>query len=994
MEHTSIIVALLFVTYTQSTFTPSPTPVPTPKLLGGGYNYFPESVQTFLSTHETLVPWDFSFSYQPCTCSSENASLCPYGSPGDNIVPSFTENSCSYYSRIGGSVESHVFSGKGLKSSASGSTGSGISDTLWRFPEINYLAGSAQRYEDYTTAFPKYSSRSKPIPPEVYNSQFGVEVITNAPGIIRVVMDEPIIRYTLNPHVISIPWKYSITITIPRNSTTPHLRPEPLPLPSPSPFSSPSPYPSPSPSVFPDNVKVPDDSQFNPEPKPINLPKPPPFHWELSTGPLANIPGPEQVPNSTYQFTGSVCSSVFDGTCVESIIKTVPSGSSRTSKLSCVGDDDEIITITIQTNTAQCQLLRIQSNPILIQKMVVIGDFGEYLDLSATSSNPYLTNVPKLREIVIPNIYTTTPIIYNPPPVPPAPPSPSPAPTPNVILLPTPTPTPSPEFVFPVNEMNEPRVYTQYGRGGPNETSLEWRVILSNLLPQPPTQVLDLMYPTVEGGAIIICQSDEPLKELCNKTSTVREIPITADGGGFWFFVNPEIMNWFIGTHSGSDTSGTPNQLGIDPISLLSALEQRLDNGFGYFGADGTFGELPDICNGDVQVTLNADTALDGMMNGQFDDTRPFLFLENFTNWIMDNNMPEIPGVCAIAEKLVQKRAHDGTFGIGVDEYQSGIDLITDTDWVPPGYIRDLSHSINPAVPGKISSYLNSNFTKQVMFQREKGNWFVDGPYLYKRLTNDDLSQAFQQAQIDQGSNLSSLINNIEKNSIVHFLVDISERLMYYASSSSNAYFKQAGTCSAYLTDSLKHDVITGYMTLIVCVPDIVPSDDPAYYDQNQNGSFIYDMFFSCDPLMTLPNGTTQSTPPVSAGQCVTTQTLYQLNLTVPLNGTANSSQTVWSSSCVVTLENVGLISTTVYDTTFVKCEATEQAVCDNLGTCPKNGFFSNHMIFWIAFFIIMGIILLGFIYYMILVVGKPKKHQSISEQRKEAAEKKTKEKE
>ena len=1032
------------------TFLPLPSPTPTPQHLGHGYDYLPPNVASNIATHERLRAWDFSFSYQPCKCDAESSGLfnkdqCPDG-PGDTLVPSFSEPFCDYYTRMGGSLESNLFSSAGARGSGGSGATSGLGDTFWRYPDVSYLAEDSVRYQNYSTDFPSYNSRSSPIPPEVYSADFGVEVVSGHPARIRVVADKPLIRWSLNPHSIALPWKYTITVTIPANQTAFHLfnpppTPSPSPIPSsspspspsPSPFpssspspqpsSSPSPIPSPSPSPSPPSSPLPSPSPspspipppspspapspvpsplppFSYSPSPTNrvfsrespdappLPDAPPYRWQLTTGPLANLPG--QFTRSTggdgteevFSYTDSICDAgSFLPDCIRDYVKTVPHGPSATAKLTCTPSEatrnffedngitevQDRVTIEVGIETAQCKLHVIKRNPFLIQKMVVLGDFGE----------------GRIREIVVPNIFTTTPIRYVSPqqmnqtqqPL-----FPTPSPTPFMPTPPAPSPSPTPilPFIFPTDEMNDPQIYTDFGRGGENLTDLDWRVIMSNFDAQPPAEALEDLFPDVSGGGIVVCSTPDSLKDACGTDPIGKYLPLTADGHGFWFFVNSTIMNWFLGTHGGSESAGTPAQLGIDAIQILSELEQRLDSGFYFNGGEAVAGVIPDFCNGEVQLTKNESTAEAGI-NGTYDGDLPFLFIEELHNWIVEHHVPPIPGVCGMAEQLIRSNPPLAGFAPTLlDSHIDGINFIEGNNWLPKGYVRDLSSTVNPALPGMISSYINSHLAQQVLFATEKGNWFVDGPHLYHRITDTDVHRALDlSAQLQTSGNpqgewggnhdLNDAIAKIERSSIINFLVDISESLLTYVASTSNAYFGSNATCSIYFTDAIKEADINGIITTRVCVPDFVSPGDPSTQNETENGDLFYFLEFNCTENMTILNGTEQETPPMAPGDCQDIKTDFIIdfekledlnpNQTITLQGKA------FSTACIIKLVNdINTSSFIVYDTTFVKCGADYDNICENLGLCDTGGFFDQH-----GFIIIVDIAILGLLVLLCL---------------------------
>ena len=904
----------------QESFTPIPSPTPTPVDLGGGHHYLPPDVAQHLSTHELLQAWDYTFSYQQCQCDINSTdpdyeTRCPDG-PGDPNVPPFNRSSCSYYTRMGGTSQSHAFS----------TSMGGLSDTAWRYPDVSYLAEESIRYQDYTSeGFPSYESRGKPVPPEVYDDMFGVQVVTEVPGRVRVIMDKPMVRWHLASHGIAVPWEYVVKVIVPVDRVSVHLMQAP----------NPSPSPSPSPSVDEGG-----DEAFS-----VPIPPAPLYHWELDPGTHANTPKAMVAPGLTHTFSSPLCNaSSLLSECQKKAIKTTPQG--KSPSLKCVLNENvesdlpkEILSVELEVKTAQCRVHNVNGNPRLVQKMVVLGDFGETIQG---------TNAPRLREIVIPNIYTTTPINYVPPPPPPPvntdPPVPSPTPTPNIPLFspsPVPSPTPINPFHFPHEEMTDKRVFTQYDDGDPDAEML-WRVILGNSLAQPVEEALDAMFPAVDGGGIIVCTTEESLDDCCATSPCENEIPTTADGYGFWFYLNPTVMNWFVGTHGGSESAGTPSQLGVEATTILSLLEQKMDDGFFFEPGQGQAGVLPDICNGDVQVAQDAAEAQAGILAGRYDDSRPFVYTHDFHQWIVDHLLPVLPGVCALAEGMVESQS--GNTASRLNSHHEGVSHISGQDWYPADFISDMQDSINPSLSGLVSSFINSHLAHRPLFSREKANWFVDGPYLYHRITDGDVARALDASTSYEGPgagwgsthSLDEVIAAIEANSIVHFMVDVSDRLLNYVSSTSNAYFTDTGRCYARFNQDFEEGDVKGFIRVRVCVPD--------FGGDEQGGLVYYNMDFNCTEGMTITNGTNQTTPGMVAGECKDVDTDFYIFsealLDYMLGDSDNSSSPSHDSyadvnySTACTIELVDDVTNVLYDTTFVSCAADYQTLCEQWHIC------------------------------------------------------------
>jgi hypothetical protein len=643
--------------------------------------------------------------------------------------------------------------------------------------------------------------------------------------------------------------------------------------------------------------------------------------------------------------------------------------------LSCIrsnDDDEKRLTIKVAIETAACKVYSVRPKPSLIQKMVVVADFGETIDLSQYGGDqqyyPHTESIPRYREIVVPNIYTTTPITFvgldegdDPDP------SMTPTPAPSSAPSPSPTPLNSEFFEFPLHERNEPRIYTEFGKGGPNSTDFLWRVVMSNLAMSPPTEVLDFIFPSVDNGGIVICETDESLEEACGSDTVGEYVPLTNDGHGFWFYLPPAVMNTFVGTHGGEEAVGTPTQLGIDPLQILAELEHRLEHRFYFKEDDPVAGELPDICNGDVQVTLNEDTAMDGLEAGRFTPDVPFMYLPDFHDWIVENHLPAIPGVCGIMEDyLIKSGAVEDIYGDYLKDHQEGIDHLDDATWVPPDYDAFKRHI------GDISSHATSGEANVPLFKNQKRNWFSDGAYLYHRLTTDALHDAYDRAREYANSenggagtggfgtmqNMAEVIANMEENNAINFFVDVNDELLIYQSSTSLGNFKNQSTCGYFIDDNLTDSgSLSGFITSFICAPDLAPGID-------DDTLIFYELFFQCTDNITLLVDNPQETVGFMPGECKTMQTPFLI--TSPGlqkyfvdNKTKLSvfDDPVFSDTCTIDLlGDTNSSGNVTFDATIVTCEAQLDAICENLGACDpsKPGFWDKHGTMFIADFVML----------------------------------------
>jgi len=639
---------------------------------------------------------------------------------------------------------------------------------------------------------------------------------------------------------------------------------------------------------------------------------------------------------------GSFCGEALD--CLKKAIKKVPIGAGNCAHLACQLAEGsgfnpgelprKKLAIEVIMETAQCKLSYIEPEPTLIQQMVVLGQFG--------------TDDAPLREIVVPNIFTQSPITYasvssaDDDDLPVLSPSPSPSPTPSPffpVFSPTPTPSPSPvtPFKVPLSEMHESRVYHEYtdrGFAGQNHTQPLWRVITSNRIPQPPTEVLDAMYPSVGGGAIVSCATRVPVKELCVSDTIGKHLPVHVNEHGFWVFIPEEAYTHHFGTKAGIDIAGSTHQLGINPLNLFAEMEKNLE-----LNSRDESGEWFDICNG-VEYVRNESEAMAGVETGLYPPDTPFMLVSDLLDHLMKTYLPPLSGMCSVVEELLEK-ATDGLYQSLGHLHLDSITFLSDLTWLPPRYENDVGED---GMLGHIGAHLGRNISN-VLFSRQKANWFVDSGYLYHRVQSGDLDRIINSDDVPRGVDINSTLDAIRKNNLLNFMVDISTSLMEYVGATSPIFFPTNGNCflNAAQPNASSEDggFYSGFMRTKVCVPDVG--------DETGEDEFDYEIEYSCDPILIIDPDTNSSTtlqpvPDMKFGECKDMDMpyiIYSEGLNLPEKEEEAFDGRIYNATCILNIRDGAETNTSIsHDDTWVKCQLDASILCSQLGICsaPESG--------------------------------------------------------
>lgn len=1004
---------------------PSPTPTPTNQGFGAQQNR-DDIIPLNLQTHTTLAPFDFSFSYQPCSCVNGSDPSCADANRTDPLYPSFQNPGCVVYTRMGAAFNLFpITSALHHGTHHGGTSGIGDGDLLWEYPEINYLAESRVRYTDYTQKYPDYVSKSTPIPPMALDDSAGAQVITNTPALIQIVSEKPLIRWKTNPHTFEVPWSYVLKIYSKINNSSPHIFQSPSPSPSPTPVPSPSPVPHPSPSPVPSALPPTPISEpdFTFDTVPVPPPILPEYEWQLkriSSNRLSRDFGLSPQSSDEYVAQGlmeetkvEVCRpDIAQGTALGNAIKTTVNPSSKQWSLRCqkrqpnsnnqatnaTNEDPEVprIIVEVETVSAACRVNYIQGDSSVVAKAVVLGDFGEPASPNPASAwtsgvdpaAPFSTGTEtRKRRIVIPNLFASTPFTYDP------------------SLNRT---NPAEDFSFPVEELNDPNVYTEHGYDPATGDPLPWRVVLANLLPEPPQEVLDLMYPQIGNGAIVSCDLPQELPPGSSPESFnlfQGFLHTSNDGRTVWFFVPGDVTEWYLGTHSGSETAGTSSQLGISPLHILHNLQRRLEDGYDSIGENGAIEYLPDFCGGaDAQFAIDAEDALTGLEEGRYDGSRPFLFSHNFSEWVSIHHIPSVPGVCGLAEMVLHEfrvgHALNSTFfGSDLYQHQMGTRYLSDSilslHLAQDVWAGEIS---NPSRPWgyerfDVSSRVLGDAERPLFYEQNK-DWFIDGVYLYHRVTENDVSAVLDRLENRAiynnvlGRGFRNFFLNFEQNLVSNLLIDISDMLLNYVGSTTYAYFQKTPSCYWYIDSFAINDTISGYISNTICAPSFIDPNSDLVESQDGQTVVVYDLQYQCDAPIEFEDGDLQQTPPVIPGQCVQYNSPYSFpydpNEVQP--PPTNDPNYVFSVNCTTLLisglSDPNVTHPVVYDQAISRCAATYDVMCTALGLCPDDeGFFGRHKVFVYFTFSIVGVMLISLIIYVSTKIAKKRKGNKLREQ-------------